>query len=422
MTGHDIYVAMTSGPGVSSLADGYSAADVEARKEAERAERIRLLANRTAAGWQGEAGDAAYGGAGPIADATRLGAANLEQTHTLLQDQVQEFSASKARLEPIPAAPPETGFLDDLTPWDTDTEDQVNQYNQSSQQNIMVYAAYDNSSQANSYELPTDYSNLVDPGGEISVTPPPGGTENPGVNPPGGRSEVSVPGGTQSTYSQSYVQQQTAPSHYVQPQGGTGGPVTTGPGGSNPNQTTPSWAGTTPVGGGGTRPPYYNPNGPYNPGSQWGQNGAAGPFGPGRPFGGGGTGSGTGGGAGGAGARGGFGPGGSGVGGGAGTGGGAGAGAGEGAHGGPRPGAGAGAGAGEHGASGRGGLLGGAAAEEGRTTGGRGGQAGAGMGAGGGRGQGGEDEEHERASFLIEDDPEAVFGTDEMTAPPVIGG
>ncbi len=35
--------------------------------------------------------------------------------------------------------------------------------------------------------------------------------------------------------------------------------------------------------------------------------------------------------------------------------------------------------------------------------------------------RGGEDEEHERASFLLEHDPDDLFGTDEITAPPVIG-
>jgi hypothetical protein len=44
--------------------------------------------------------------------------------------------------------------------------------------------------------------------------------------------------------------------------------------------------------------------------------------------------------------------------------------------------------------------------------------AGAGMG---GMGQGREDEEHERPSYLVEPDPDDVFSTDEMTAPPVIG-
>jgi hypothetical protein len=43
----------------------------------------------------------------------------------------------------------------------------------------------------------------------------------------------------------------------------------------------------------------------------------------------------------------------------------------------------------------------------------------AGMGRGGG--MGGEDEEHQRPTYLVEGDPDEVFGTDERTAPPVIG-
>jgi hypothetical protein len=43
-----------------------------------------------------------------------------------------------------------------------------------------------------------------------------------------------------------------------------------------------------------------------------------------------------------------------------------------------------------------------------------------GMGAGRGR-NGAADEEHQRPSYLVEQDPESVFGVDETTAPPVIG-
>jgi len=49
-----------------------------------------------------------------------------------------------------------------------------------------------------------------------------------------------------------------------------------------------------------------------------------------------------------------------------------------------------------------------------------GGAVGGGMGGGRG-GKGVEDGEHKRASFLLEPDPNAFFGTDEKTAPPVIG-
>jgi hypothetical protein len=53
--------------------------------------------------------------------------------------------------------------------------------------------------------------------------------------------------------------------------------------------------------------------------------------------------------------------------------------------------------------------------------GGMGGMGGMGHGAGGKKGEGDEDGEHERPSFLVEPDPHETFGTDEVTAPPVIG-
>jgi hypothetical protein len=72
------------------------------------------------------------------------------------------------------------------------------------------------------------------------------------------------------------------------------------------------------------------------------------------------------------------------------------------------------------------GKFGGGAAESaaGRTLGaGAPGKAGA-SGMGGvprGKGEGSEDEEHQRPAYLVEGDPEGIFGTSERTAPPVIG-
>lgn len=94
-------------------------------------------------------------------------------------------------------------------------------------------------------------------------------------------------------------------------------------------------------------------------------------------------------------------------------------------------GTGAGAGSGRPGfgpggSSGVGGLaaeqaaMGRGAGMAGGVGGGRGGMGG--MGAGAHKGEGDEDEEHTRASFLVEPDPDSTFGTDELTAPPVIGG
>jgi hypothetical protein len=65
--------------------------------------------------------------------------------------------------------------------------------------------------------------------------------------------------------------------------------------------------------------------------------------------------------------------------------------------------------------SGNPGGMGGGRAAGGRGAGGMG-------GAGGQKGEGGDDEQHQRPSYLVEPDPDAMFGTDQMTAPPVIGG
>jgi len=55
--------------------------------------------------------------------------------------------------------------------------------------------------------------------------------------------------------------------------------------------------------------------------------------------------------------------------------------------------------------------------------GGAGGRGGAGgMGAPRGKGKGEDDDEHERPSYLVEGDPESAFGSDQLTAPSVIGG
>lgn len=202
--------------------------------------------------------------------------------------------------------------------------------------------------------------------------------------------------------------------------GGPGG-IPGGGGGPGGGQV-PGGVGGLPVG----------PMGPLGPGgtggdSTRGPGGGRFPGGPGGPGSGripgiGGPGGGLGGPGSGAG-RAGFGPGGSGFGSGSGAGGAGGIGSGSGT--------GAGSGAGARGAFGPGNASGvGALAAE-QAAGGRGGAAGAAgraggagmpMGAGAGRGQGGDDSEHQRPSFLVEPDPDEVFGTDQMTAPPVIGG
>jgi hypothetical protein len=87
------------------------------------------------------------------------------------------------------------------------------------------------------------------------------------------------------------------------------------------------------------------------------------------------------------------------------------------------PGSGGAGGAGSGPRSGVGALAAEDAAVENGAAGARGTSGSAGMGGmGAGRGGGrGEDSEHKRAAYLVEGDPEGLFGTDEKTTPPVIG-
>ncbi|OLT44696.1 hypothetical protein BJF85_19660 [Saccharomonospora sp. CUA-673] len=170
------------------------------------------------------------------------------------------------------------------------------------------------------------------------------------------------------------------------------GQVGTGPGGANapaarmPTGTPGAGAGfggmgpVGPVAGGGAA----GGNTPYN--SKLGRPAAAGGFGP--------TGSGSG----------------------------SAAGAAKGAAGaaGGAPGAGSGSGAAKPGMGGAGAGPGAAAAAGGGAR----GAGGAGMMGGAGarpNQQGGDEEEHQRPSWLVEADPDSLFGTDQRTAPPVIG-
>lgn len=235
---------------------------------------------------------------------------------------------------------------------------------------------------------PTSTNGTNGPGGPVDPGDPggpsgPGGTDVPSG--PGGRPGVPGPGGP-------------------------GGPNIPGvPGGPGNTGTTPSGdlPGLPGLPGPGQFPGGQGP-GPGG-GNQFGPNPAMPPLVGGLPGPNGGGDFGRGGG----------GPGGRGFGPGGGYGSGGGYGGGPGGSGSGQGGVGRGPGVGGLGAGG--GAFGeGGAVRGGGGAGGRGG-AGAMGGMGGRRGEGEEDDEHKRPSFLVEGDPDAVFGTDQMTAPPVIG-
>lgn len=445
---YQIYRQINEGEGEGALIDGQASAQTLEQRAAERNQLIDEINKDMEAAWQGDGADAALSGAKPLQIWTEDSGNNLGRSGQYLDGQINAFGNVRNRVQEVPEKAPESGFWNDIAPWETDTDRDIKDYNNKAQVNVDAFQAYFDESSANAKGMPTysgvdgDFGDLEgetdeerrrreederrqqeedrrreeeerrrqeedrrrqeeerrrnggdtegDRGdnGNIGTRPTPTTPGDPrpiapNVDPPGRPDNSNRPPNIPSVprpdidspdYKSPNWNDDTNRSGYTPPSrvpndfgGGNFHPNVPGPGGSNSFGP----GGSGPAGGNGSL-------------------GGVGGFGPG------GSASGSGG----------FGPGGS----------GSGAGAGSGSN----MGAGSSTGAGTAGA--RGGAIGAGAAGA-AGGGGRAGGMGGGMmgGAGGGRGgQGGDDDEHQ-AKYLVQEDGNELFGTDELTAPPVIG-
>jgi hypothetical protein len=382
MTPHQIYEALTTGPGSDTVDNAQATAKLLWSEEDKRADLIRRQGELIQTGWQGSASDGAYGAAQPLAASALNRVDELDRAQDLLDRQSGSFNRAKNDVRPVPSDPPSIDLTDPAAVF-SDFEKEMVSYQADAYHNIEVFRGYDNASNHNETYIPSQYSTVNGSGGTISVSDTGARGDDTG-------SYIEVPdseepsGGPGPGPSGERVPTGSTPTNWPPP---VSGPV---PNPSQPQQTTPSTYVPPAINTPGQFPPGQNPYQPAPPGSN--------PPGyvSGLPV----SGPGVRGG--------GFGPRGGGPGGG-GQGGNPGAGA-RGAMPGPG-GAAAGALAAEEAAARRAA----AAAARGGVAGGMGGAP-----MGGGRGKGDDDEEHKR-KVLIEADAEGVFGSDVLTAPQVIG-
>ncbi|RJQ82184.1 hypothetical protein D5S19_22255 [Amycolatopsis panacis] len=411
--------------GAQDWHQGAGRATMLARQNDEMSARAQQLSAGLESAWTGGGAEVARARIKPLTDATSAAAQTYTSNGQNLTDLAHGFDEMKATLQPMPKTPPHKDFFDTATPWDTDTEDQINTYNRIARENLDRYNGYQQQAQTSGQGLKTDYGQLNKFDGEVSIAPP--APASPSRHTPTGgtsrhssaRSEFTGPGGAGHTSPRSV--DGSVPNVHTLP---AGHPLP----GENPGPGTQS-------GGGGTRTAGYVPpslpdmrSGSVPPfpvpaagggGSSWsGSAFVPGGFGPGGsssgapgapPGAGGSVGRGLSGGPGGV-----DGP--------------AGRGLPNGPGGGARSGTGAGVGVGEEGAV-RG--SGSSAAPRG-TTGARGGAGVSGMGAPGGKGKAEEDKEHQRkygvdddsAFSLTDDDGDRLVDprTGLPPTPPTIGG
>ncbi|KOV82699.1 PPE domain-containing protein [Nocardia sp. NRRL S-836] len=409
MSGFQIYQAMTTGAGTTSLQGAANTAKALEQSYNEIEGRLRRIGETLGEAWGGASSDAAIAAANPINQAMVQMQDSLRQADRSFSNQVYQFNHDKGRLKNVPQNKPDTGFWDTVTPWDTDTEDAVNAFNKDEAHNRQVYREYQEASRTNRGELPQEMAGITPDNLNVQVVDNSGSNNQHNTT---NTSGVNRPSGTPNF-----------PTSTGSPQG-PGGSTFTPPPGLTGDQTTTSWVpgGTGGGGGGGgiTKPGDLGLGGgklpvgsvidrpitagvpPIGVSGGPGQNSGRGPGGAGKL--GGGPGAGGAGKAGGPGGR--FGTG--------GLGGNAGSGNAAGTQAGNKAGMFGGMGENANAAN-RGGAAGAA---------GRGGAAGmGGMGGHGAKGQGDEDKEHKSADYLVtEENTNELIGDMPMVAPPTIGG
>ena len=116
MSAHTIYQRLHEGPGPSSMYNAQNATLGLADGQKEGADLVKRLADKVAAGWQGEAGAGAAGAATPLANYAIDGSNKLLLTGNTLQIQGEVFQQTRNTVKPVPANAPESNFFNDLAP------------------------------------------------------------------------------------------------------------------------------------------------------------------------------------------------------------------------------------------------------------------------------------------------------------------
>ncbi|MEW2502947.1 hypothetical protein AB0878_21020 [Amycolatopsis sp. NPDC047767] len=396
----DLVQKVMASKGAPDWHNGSSDASDLASEHSQISGRVQQLSSNLESVWTGGGADAAQARIRPLADVSQSASETFTSNSQNVSDLAHGFDEMKQSLQPMPPTPPHKNFFDEAAWWQTDTEKQIQDYNNVGQQNLQKYQGYATHAQTSGQGLKIDYGQLAAfDGGKVTI-----GSGLPATSKQaeiGGRSRTgSGPGNGGS-------------SPAFTPGPGSTVPVTNGPGATTPvrfqpgsgpgdGTTTSGWTppSTNPTGGPSWTPPSsLPPGGGSSGGNSWSPGGVSG-FGPTSGFGGGGFGGESGG-----------------VSGGGRAGGSAG-----------RLGAGPGAGAGAEESVGRGGAGAGARGAAGaRGSSGMGGMGGAGKG-----GKGEEDKEHQR-KYVLEDESAFDIVDDEdgrlrdpwtglPPTPPTIGG
>jgi hypothetical protein len=193
MSGEQIYRNFTEARGSDPLAN----AAAEVRKLVDeynlQADEIVRLTRRMEAAWQGDAAGAAQRGAGPLAVAHLYAAPRINTSQDLSTRQVESFGAARSAVRPVPPAPERPDpwsmiFSLDVT---STYAGQVTAHQAAAQHNVDVMSRYESASAFNAGGQPNSYGSIApDSATVVVLDQPSGGTASP-PRAPGGHHPTS---------------------------------------------------------------------------------------------------------------------------------------------------------------------------------------------------------------------------------------
>lgn len=188
LTPAELVKRVKEGPGTDSLEKAHQAGVDQTQYQTQLEQDTRDLTTALESAWTGSGSDAARARLQPLTDSAVSASASLQKNSDLSQTQIDQFHAMKNALHTdVGGDPPTRSAWDVATPWDTDTEDKINQYNQKAAENVEKYNGYNQQSSTNTAARTIDYGQLGKyGGGDFKVEEP----EKPGGKKPGGKKTV----------------------------------------------------------------------------------------------------------------------------------------------------------------------------------------------------------------------------------------
>ncbi|MFI7122192.1 hypothetical protein [Amycolatopsis sp. NPDC049868] len=157
----DLVRMVKTGPGTASLGEAQRAGALQAQEqqgiEADTLAAVARLENA----WTGQGGDAARAGLRPLAQAATEASAALHNSQNTLADQDHAFQTTRDSMVEISATPPQRNVLDVASPWDTDTEIQLNERNAAIQRNNEIYNSFTRTSDGHAQAMPIQFGQIT---------------------------------------------------------------------------------------------------------------------------------------------------------------------------------------------------------------------------------------------------------------------